>query len=35
VAVECKLTETDVGGCSRPDLAPAGANYESDHCDGT
>jgi len=35
VAVECKLSEPEVGSCSRPDLAPSDSNYESDHCDGT
>jgi hypothetical protein len=35
VAVECKLSETEVGGCSRPNLRPGDSNYESDYCDGT
>jgi hypothetical protein len=36
VAIECKLTETEVGACSRPRLQPSdGARYERTHCDGT
>ena len=35
VAVECKLSEAEVGACSRPGLGPADANYERDHCDGS
>lgn len=35
VAVECKLSEVEVGSCSRPDLSPSASNYASDHCDGT
>lgn len=35
VAVECKLSETAVGECSRPNLRPADSNFGSDHCDGT
>jgi hypothetical protein len=35
VAVECKLSEQDVGTCSRPRLKPKDDNYESDHCDGS
>jgi hypothetical protein len=35
VAVECKLSEPEVGACSRPDLRPSDSNYASDHCDGT
>ena len=31
VAVECKLSEPDVGACSRPDLRPSDSNFESDH----
>ena len=34
VAVECKLTETGVGTCSRPRLSPKASNYESEHCSG-
>ena len=35
VAVECKLSEPEVGSCSRPGLGPSDSNFESDHCDGT
>lgn len=35
VAFECKLTETEVGKCSRPGLGVADPYYERDHCDGT
>jgi hypothetical protein len=35
VAVECKLTESDFGACSRPDLKPTHENFEKQHCDGT
>ena len=35
VAVECKLSESEVGSCSRPRLGPSDSNFESDHCDGT
>jgi hypothetical protein len=36
VATECKLTETDVGTCSRPRLRPRdGASYQQTYCDGT
>lgn len=34
VAIECKLTEAEVGTCSRPRLRPGEANYERDYCDG-
>lgn len=34
VAFECKLIESGIGLCSRPDLTSKDANYESDHCDG-
>lgn len=34
VAIECKFTETKVGTCSRPRLAPSESNYEREHCDG-
>jgi hypothetical protein len=34
VAIECKLTEPDVGACSRPQLKPDDASYESQFCDG-
>lgn len=35
VAVECKLSEPEVGECSRPDLRPTDSNFASDHCDGS
>jgi len=35
VAFECKLSEPEVGTCSRPALTPSDSNYEQDHCDGT
>jgi hypothetical protein len=35
VAVECKLSEADVGNCSRPNLSAKDDNFERDHCDGT
>lgn len=35
VAIECKLTEPDVGSCSRPRLTERDSNYERDLCDGT
>jgi hypothetical protein len=35
VAVECKLSEQDVGTCSRPRLRPKDDNYERDYCDGS
>jgi Restriction Endonuclease associating with ARP len=35
VAVECKLSEPEVGSCSRPGLGPSDSNFESDHCDGS
>jgi hypothetical protein len=35
VAIECKLTETDVGSCSRPRLTKRDSNYDRDYCDGT
>ncbi len=35
VAVECKLSEPDVGACSRPALKPTDSNYENDYCDGS
>lgn len=35
VAVECKLSEGEIGTCSRPRLRPGEANYDRDYCDGT
>ena len=34
VAVECKLTETEFGTCSRPGLRPTDTNYARDYCNG-
>ena len=34
IAVECKLSETEVGSCSRPRLRPSDPNYTTQHCDG-
>lgn len=35
IAVECKLSEPEVGECSRPGLRPTDSNFVSDHCDGS
>ena len=35
IAIECKLTEPEVGSCSRPNLKDKDSNYEKDFCDGT
>jgi hypothetical protein len=35
VSVECKLTETEFGTCSRPRLRPSESNYVHDHCDSS
>jgi hypothetical protein len=35
IAVECKLSEGDVGDCSRPRLRPGDPNYEEQFCDGS
>jgi hypothetical protein len=35
VAIECKLMETGVGTCSRPQLTPKASKYVSDYCNGT
>lgn len=35
IAIECKLRESEVGECSRPDLTKKDSNYEKDHCNGT
>jgi hypothetical protein len=35
VAIECKLSEQDIGTCSRPRLGPKDDNYERDYCDGS
>ncbi len=34
VAVECKLSEAEVGSCSRPGLTVKDSNYDDDYCDG-
>ena len=34
VAVECKLSESDIGRCSRPAIRPTQRRYSTDHCDG-
>lgn len=35
IAVECKLSEPEVGSCSRPRLTLKDPNYARDHCDGS
>lgn len=35
VAIECKLTETEFGTCSRPRLTPRDNAFEAQHCDGS
>ena len=35
VAIECKLTEQEVGPCSRPLMKTDATRYEQDFCDGT
>jgi len=35
VAIECKLTEQEVGPCSRPLMKKDATRYEQDFCDGT
>ena len=35
VAIECKLTESTVGSCSRPRLKPTEPEYDTEFCDGT
>lgn len=35
IAVECKLSEREVGSCSRPRLTVKDPNYARDHCDGS
>lgn len=35
IAIECKLTEQEVGRCSRPRLTMRDSNYDQDHCNGT
>ena len=35
IAIECKLSETEFGTCSRPRLIQTASNYERELCDGT
>lgn len=35
VAVECKLTEPEIGPCSRARMRPSHKRYEALHCDGS
>ena len=35
IAIECKLSETEFGTCSRPRLTKTASNYDRDLCDGT
>lgn len=35
IAIECKFTESEVGGCSRPRLSEKDSNYQKDRCDGS
>jgi hypothetical protein len=35
VAIECKLSESEVGSCSRPRLTKRDSNFGNDYCDGT
>lgn len=35
VAVECKLSESEIGSCSRPRLRKRDSNYETDFCNGS
>ena len=35
IAIECKLSETEFGTCSRPRLKKTASNYKRDLCDGT
>lgn len=35
IAVECKLSEPEIGTCSRPRLKPNDSNYSRDYCDGS
>lgn len=34
IAVECKLSEPEVGPCSRPNLRPKDSNYKQEYCSG-
>ena len=35
IAVECKMTESEFGNCSRPRLTERDSNYGKDYCDGS
>ncbi len=35
VAIECKLSEVEIGSCSRPRLKKSDSNYERDFCNGS
>jgi hypothetical protein len=35
IAIECKLSETEFGTCSRPRLKQTASNYKTEFCDGT
>ena len=35
IAVECKLSEEEVGSCSRPRLVAGDPSFEAQHCDGS
>jgi len=35
VSIECKLTESEFGSCSRPLLTSKDSNYDMDFCDGS
>ena len=35
VAIECKLSEAEIGSCSRPRLRKRDSNYEADSCNGS
>jgi len=35
VAIECKLSEAEVGTCSRPRLSKKNTNFKTDFCDGS
>jgi hypothetical protein len=34
IPVECKLSEPEIGPCSRPRLQPSASNYKRDYCTG-
>lgn len=35
VAVECKLSEIDIGRCSRPSIRPTETRYDTEYCNGS